>query len=53
VFVSSEVADKLLPKFSRKAEERKQCIRPVDMGSIEQLQQLVALVGTGEVQKIL
>jgi len=50
VFISSEVAEKLLPKFSRKAEERKQCIKPVDMGSIEQLQQLVVLVGTGEIE---
>lgn len=52
MFISSEVAEKLLPKFSRKAEERKQCIKSVDMGSIEQLQQLVVLVGTGEVQRI-
>lgn len=50
VFVSSEVAEKLLPKFSRRAEERKQCIKPVDMGSIEQLRQLVVLVGTGEIE---
>ena len=53
MFVSSEVAEKLLPKFSRRAEERRQCIKPVDMGSIEQLRQLVVLVGTREVQRIL
>jgi hypothetical protein len=51
VFISSEVAEKLLPKFSRRAEERQQCIKPVDMGTIEQLRQLVELVGTGEVKE--
>ncbi|XP_021915156.1 synaptic vesicle membrane protein VAT-1 homolog-like [Zootermopsis nevadensis] len=50
VFISSEVAEKLLPKFSRKAEELQQCIRPVDMGSIDQLRQLVELVGNKEIE---
>lgn len=50
VFISSEVAEKLLPKFSRRAEERQQCIKPVDMGSIEQLRQLVDLVAEGEIE---
>ena len=49
MFVSSEVAEKLLPKFSRRAEEREQTIKPVDMGSIDQLKELVELVGKGEV----
>nr|CAD7449039.1 unnamed protein product [Timema bartmani] len=49
VFISSEVAEKLLPKFSRRAEERQQTMKPVDMGSIEQLRQLVDIVGKGEV----
>jgi hypothetical protein len=52
VFISAEVAEKLLPKFSRRAEERQQRIKPVDMGTIEQLRQLVELVGTGEVKEI-
>lgn len=50
VFISSEVAEKLLPKFSRRAEERQQSIRPVDMGSIDQLNELVSLVANGEIE---
>ncbi|CAG2056293.1 unnamed protein product, partial [Timema podura] len=50
VFISSEVAEKLLPKFSRRAEERQQTMKPVDMGSIEQLRQLVDIVGKGEIE---
>lgn len=50
VLISDEVAEKLLPKFSRKAEERKQHIEPVPTGTIEQLQQVVQLVANKEVR---
>ncbi|XP_020708813.1 uncharacterized protein LOC105687351 isoform X2 [Athalia rosae] len=50
VFVIREVADRLLPKFSRRAEERQQSIKPVDPGSLEQLQELVQLVSSGEIE---
>lgn len=46
----SEVAEKLMPKFSRLADERQQRIKAVDMGTIEQLQELVRLVGNNEVR---
>ncbi|XP_046985212.1 uncharacterized protein LOC124555366 [Schistocerca americana] len=50
VFISAEVASKLLPKFSRKAEENQHTIKAVDTGSIEQLQELVRLVACGEIE---
>lgn len=50
VLISDEIAEKLLPKFSRKAEERKQHIEPVPMGTIEQLHELVKLVASKEIQ---
>ncbi|OXU22020.1 hypothetical protein TSAR_006758 [Trichomalopsis sarcophagae] len=50
VFVIKEVADRLLPKFSRRAEERQQKIQPVEPGSLEQLRELVQLVGSGEIE---
>lgn len=50
VFISHEVAERLMPKFSRRAEERQQKIKSVGMGSIEQLQELVDLVGKGEIE---
>jgi len=43
------VAERLMPKFSKRAEEKAQRIRPVDMGSIEQLEELVELVSSGKV----
>lgn len=49
VLISDEVAEKLLPKFSRKAEERKQHIEPVPSGTIEQLHEVVKLVASGEI----
>jgi D-arabinose 1-dehydrogenase-like Zn-dependent alcohol dehydrogenase len=49
VLISDEVAEKLLPKFSRKAEERKQHIEPVPTGTIEQLHELVRLVANKEI----
>ncbi|XP_046745336.1 uncharacterized protein LOC124410771 isoform X1 [Diprion similis] len=50
VFVIREVADRLLPKFSRRAEERQQSIKPVDPGSLQQLEELVQLVASGEIE---
>lgn len=50
VFVIREVADRLLPKFSRRADERQQSIKPVDPGSLAQLEELVELVASGEIE---
>ncbi|XP_032683685.1 uncharacterized protein LOC116850025 isoform X1 [Odontomachus brunneus] len=50
VFVIKEVADRLLPKFSRRAEDRQQSIRPVEPGTLEQLREIVQLVGSGEIE---
>lgn len=52
VLISSEVSDRLLPKFSRRAEELQQTIKPVDLGSLEQLRELVELVSSGQVNEI-
>lgn len=49
VLVSEEVAEKLLPKFSRKADEMEQHIQAVENGTIEQLHELVRLVASNEV----
>lgn len=50
VFVIKEVADRLLPKFSRRAEERQQSIKAVELGTLEQLHELVQLVASGEIE---
>ncbi|XP_011690857.1 PREDICTED: uncharacterized protein LOC105451860 isoform X2 [Wasmannia auropunctata] len=50
VFVIKEVADRLLPKFSRRAEERQQSIKPVEPGTLEQLRELVQLVASGDIE---
>jgi len=50
VFVIKEVADRLLPKFSRRAEERQQSIKPVEPGTLEQLRELVQLVASGKIE---
>ncbi|XP_063994781.1 quinone oxidoreductase isoform X3 [Diachasmimorpha longicaudata] len=50
VFVMKEVADRLLPKFSRRAEERQISIKSVELGTLEQLTELVQLVGSGEIE---
>ncbi|XP_043283082.1 uncharacterized protein Drat isoform X2 [Venturia canescens] len=50
VFIIKDVADRLLPKFSRRAEELEQNIKSVEPGSLEQLRELVALVGSGEIE---
>lgn len=49
VLVSEEVAERLLPKFSRLAADRQQRIEAVSNGTVEQLQQLVQNVASGEV----
>ena len=49
IFISDEVAEKLLPKFSKRAEERGQTIEAAPTGTIEQLHQLVKLVSSNEV----
>jgi len=50
VLISEETAEKLLPKFSRKAEERKQHIEPVPLGTIDQLHEVVRLVANNEIK---
>lgn len=50
--VSEEVAERLLPKFSRLASERQQHIEAVAKGSIEQLRDLVHYVSAGEVRLV-
>ncbi|XP_029035780.1 uncharacterized protein LOC114872599 isoform X2 [Osmia bicornis bicornis] len=50
VFVIKDVADRLLPKFSRRAEEWQQSIKPVEPGSLEQLRELVELVASGKIE---
>jgi NADPH:quinone reductase-like Zn-dependent oxidoreductase len=50
VLISDDVAEKMLPKFSRKADERKLRMEPVPLGTIEQLHDLVKLVSTNEIK---
>jgi len=50
VFLGHETADRLLPKFSRKAEEFGITIQSVETGSLDQLRELVTLVHSGKVQ---
>lgn len=50
VFVMKDVADRLLPKFSRRAEEREISVKPVELGTLEQLTDLVKLVASGEIE---
>ncbi|XP_015171526.1 PREDICTED: quinone oxidoreductase isoform X1 [Polistes dominula] len=50
VFVIKEVADRLLPKFSRRAEEKQQSIKSVEPGTLEQLRELVQLVASNEIE---
>lgn len=50
VFLGHETADRLLPKFSRKADEYGITIESVETGSLEQLNELVELVHSGKVQ---
>lgn len=50
ILISEEVAERLLPKFSRRANEREVHIQPVPIGTIEQLHELVKLVASGEIK---
>jgi len=50
VLISEEVAERLLPKFSRRANEREVHIQSVPIGIIEQLHELVKLVASGEIK---
>ncbi|XP_076658027.1 death resistor Adh domain containing target isoform X1 [Halictus rubicundus] len=50
VFVIKDVADRLLPKFSRRADEWELSIKSVEPGTLEQLQELVKLVASGEIE---
>lgn len=49
VFLGHETADRLLPKFSRKAEEYGITIQAIETGSLQQLKELVELVHSGKV----
>lgn len=51
VLVSEEVAERLLPKFSRLAGDRQQKIEAVSNGTVEELRELVQNVASGEVIK--
>lgn len=51
VLVSEEVGEKLLPKFSSLAEKRKQKLRAVANGTIDQLKDLVELVSSHKVSR--
>jgi len=50
VFISSEVSERLLPKFSQRAEEKQITLKTVCVGTIEQLKELVHLVASEQVQ---
>lgn len=50
VFIGHETADRLMPKFARKADDLAVSIQSVELGSIEQLNELVQLVSSGQVQ---
>ena len=49
ILISEDVSEKLLPRFAKRAEDRGQFIEVVPMGTIEQLQDLVNMVSSGEV----
>lgn len=50
VLISEEVAEKLLPKFARLANENQQEIIPISNGSIQQLHDLVELVANKKIE---
>ncbi|XP_068628107.1 uncharacterized protein Drat [Battus philenor] len=50
VLVTEDVGEKLMPKFSKKADEMNVHIVVVPNGSIEQLKELVQLVARGEIE---
>lgn len=49
ILLSEDVGEKLLPKFSRRAEEREQKIIAVANGTVNQLDELVKLVADKKV----
>ncbi|KAL1493094.1 hypothetical protein ABEB36_011221 [Hypothenemus hampei] len=49
VLVSEEVAERLLPKFSRLIQQTNQKIEPVATGSIDQLKELVQHIASGDI----
>ncbi|KAJ6633437.1 Zinc-type alcohol dehydrogenase-like protein, partial [Pseudolycoriella hygida] len=50
VFISKELAEHYIPKFWKKAGDKKQKIQAVANGSIDQLQDLVQLVATDQIE---
>ncbi|KAM8713012.1 hypothetical protein ACLKA7_013344 [Drosophila subpalustris] len=50
VLISEEVAEKLLPKFSRLSNEYQQEIIPISNGTAEQLEELVQLVANKKIE---
>lgn len=50
MLIGEEIAERLMPKFSRKAEERQQHIKSIANGTVEQLQELVKLVAMNQIQ---
>lgn len=50
VLISEEVAEKLMPKFSRLSNEYQQEIVPVSNGSVQQLRELVQLVADKKIE---
>lgn len=50
VFISKELAEHYIPKFWKKAGDKKQKIQAVANGSISQLKDLVQLVATNQVR---
>jgi len=50
ILIGEEVAERLLPKFSRRANEKEIHIQPVPLGTIDQLHDLVKLVASGEIK---
>lgn len=50
VLISDEIADKLLAKFAKRAEDRGVFIEVIPTGTIEQLHQVVKLVASNEIE---
>ncbi|XP_053693802.1 uncharacterized protein LOC128741785 isoform X2 [Sabethes cyaneus] len=50
VFISDEIAEKLMAKFAKRADDRGVRIEVVPTGTIEQLHQLVKLVAANEIE---
>lgn len=50
VFISDEIAEKLMARFAKRAEERGVFVQVVPTGTIEQLHEIVKLVDCGEIE---